>query len=1525
MIRIILSTFLIIFLAFTGFSQTINTNNKSEILQKLSSTPILNLNPPDLTAIKIEDSINDKAGKLYRIGVAIPTSINTSNHGKWTTNEFGERIWQLQIKVSGAEALSFPFEKFYLYDKATIDIFDNNGKRLHSTYTAAEVLSHGQQNLALCFGDDMTIQIKEPAGTRASEIQINEIMYAYRSTGNPNIITDFGDAGSCNVNVNCSPEGNNWQDEKRGIVRILVRVGATQGWGTGALMNNTALNCTPLILTSMFNGLNGATFASAADLNQWIFYFNYEAVSCANPGTNPASNTITGCVRRAYSNDGGGNTGSDFLLVQLNSSIPASYNVYYNGWDANNTATTGGVCIHHPAGDIKKISTFNGTTSSTSWGGTVANTHWQLTWSATVNGHGVTEGGSSGAPIFKNSTGQIVGTLTGGGSDCANRTAADACGKMSYHWASNGTTSATRLKDWLDPGNTGVLSLSGSSNPCSPTVASFSVSSSTVCVGQNATITDASSNATSWTWNFGSDASPATASGVGPHTVNYLASGVKTISLTVNGTTTSTQTIMVNSSPILSVNSGSICSGTSFTMTPSGALTYTYTGGSAIVSPTTTTSYTVTGTDANGCVSSAPAVSNVTVNFCAVDAAALNFDGINDRVTINNPLTNSFTLETYIKTSTPSATGTNAWQGSGILDGDVPGAANDFILSVLNNRIAFWDGSSNINVVSTTTVTDGTWKHVALTRAAGGQIKLYINGVLEASGTAGLATLNTNPVIYFGNNFNAGTFTNISIDETRIWNRALCQAEIQNNMNGELLPGQFGLLSYYKYNQGVAASSNATVTTLNDASGNANNGTLSNFALTGTTSNWIAPGAIANGINAITFISPTVSIMGTNAICLGESTTFTASGNVTNYNWVSGPATATNLVTPTLTTTYSVVGTNSLGCQSNIATKTLSVNALPSVTSSVTNVSCNGGTNGTATLTATGGTSPYTYLASTGATVSTFSSLAPGAYSYTVTDANSCAKAQTFTVTQPTAISTTSAVTNALCNAGTGSATVTATGGTGAYTYLASNGATVSTQSGLMAGTYNYTVTDANACTKTQALSITEPTAIVTTSAVTNALCNGAAGSATVTATGGTGAYTYLASNGATVSAQSGLVAGTYNYTVTDANACTKTQALSITEPTAIVTTSAVTNALCNGGTGSATVTATGGTTPYSYLASNGATVSVQSGLMAGTYNYTVTDANACEQTQILSITEPTAINLSASASNATICAGASSTLTANATGGTGTLTYTWVSGPTSNVNTVTPTATAVYTVDVTDANNCAATSTVEVTVNSLPTISVNSGSICAGQSFTMVPTGATTYTYSNGTDVVTPSANDSYTVTGTDANGCVSVTGAVSTVTVNALPVLTAVTNNTLLCVGQTATLSVSGATTYTWSTTENTTDIAVSPTVQTTYTVNGTDANGCSNNTTVTQDVSACTGIATLTNDTSINVYPNPNNGLFVIELTTESKVTVINALGQVVIAETFEAGKHTVNINNESTGVYFVKVMTNNKQQIIKVIKE
>jgi hypothetical protein len=212
-------------------------------------------------------------------------------------------------------------------------------------------------------------------------------------------------------------------------------------------------------------------------MNQWRFYFRYESPNCNNPNTAGTldDHYIQGCFRLADSDDGGGNSGSDFLLVQLgaasnetftvNTLKSADFSGYWNGWKSTSSASQGGAGIHHPAGDIKKISTFNGNTQSTSWG-SAGGSHWQLSWSSNSNGHGVTEGGSSGSPLFNNS-GQIIGTLTGGSSYCNTPTSPDLYGKMSYHWTSNGNANDEKLKPWLDPTNSNASTMGGSYDPCS--------------------------------------------------------------------------------------------------------------------------------------------------------------------------------------------------------------------------------------------------------------------------------------------------------------------------------------------------------------------------------------------------------------------------------------------------------------------------------------------------------------------------------------------------------------------------------------------------------------------------------------------------------------------------------------------------------------------------------------------------------------------------------------------------------------------------------------------------------------------------------------------------------------------------------------------------------------------------------------------------------------------------------------------------------------------------------------------------
>lgn len=281
------------------------------------------------------------------------------------------------------------------------------------------------------------------------------------------------------------------------------------------------------------------------------------------------------------------------------------------------------------------------------------------------------------------------------------------------------------------------------------------------------------------------------------------------------------------------------------------------------------------------------------------------------------------------------------------------------------------------------------------------------------------------------------------------------------------------------------------------------------------------------------------------------------------------------------------------------------------------------------------------------------------------------------------------------------------------------------------------------------------------------------------------------------------------------------------------------------------------------------------------------------------------------------ICSGNNFTITPN-----GASTYT-ISG---GLSIVSPTTNSTYTVTGTDAIGCTNSAVSNVTVNTTPTISVNNGTICSGQSFTMTPSGASTYTISGGNAIVTPTINTSYSVTGTSAAGCVSTNTAVSSVSVNALPTIGATSNQSLICAGQTSTLSATGANTYVWLPTGSGANITVTPTVNTTYTVTGTDANGCSSSTTIAQAVSPCTGISsnqTLSSD--IKLYPNPSNGLFNLELNSGAQVLITNTLGQVIFAQKIEGGSYNFNLQDQNKGLYFVKITQNNKQETIKIIVE
>jgi lysyl endopeptidase len=438
--------------------------------------PTFFIGAPNLEEIKKEDQINDKQGKLYRIGVSTYTHITSSNSGRWTTLPTGEQMWQLIVKNPNAEALSFIFHSFSLSPNSIFFVQNKQGQQVSETITKADQMEDLQQHIALCFGDELVLTLIEPTNEPNSEFVLSRVIYNYRSTGNPSY-QKINESDDCEVNINCT-EGANYLDEKKGVARIYVVGSDGAGWCSGSVVNNLANDCKPYMLTALHCG--PAVNTSAANMNLWKFYFQYEAPTCTNPTSvgSLASKFISGCFRIADSNDNNGTdiSKSDFLLVQmgtlLNEEVTIgkliTFNAYWNGWDAGGSTTTGGVGIHHPAGDIKKISTFNGTTVSSTWA-SVSGTHWRVSWSSTANGHGVTEGGSSGSPLFAYNGGasRIIGTLSGGSSYCTSPTNPDLYGKVSYHWQSAGSLNNQRLKPWLDPSNSGTMVQNGSYNPCS--------------------------------------------------------------------------------------------------------------------------------------------------------------------------------------------------------------------------------------------------------------------------------------------------------------------------------------------------------------------------------------------------------------------------------------------------------------------------------------------------------------------------------------------------------------------------------------------------------------------------------------------------------------------------------------------------------------------------------------------------------------------------------------------------------------------------------------------------------------------------------------------------------------------------------------------------------------------------------------------------------------------------------------------------------------------------------------------------
>src|ERR1039458_6026164 len=535
------------------------------------------------------------------------------------------------------------------------------------------------------------------------------------------------------------------------------------------------------------------------------------------------------------------------------------------------------------------------------------------------------------------------------------------------------------------------------------------------------------------------------------------------------------------------------------------------------------------------------------------------------------------------------------------------------------------------------------------------------------------------------------------------------------------------------------------------------------------------------------------------------SLTVTGGTQPYNYNWNSNSYTTENL-TGISAGTYNVTVSDAKGCITATAITVgqpdlLTADAIPY------SLNCNGDNSGVVTLVVSGGTPSYSFDWNSGAyNTQDLFGIPAGIYTVLVTDANGCMTMTSTIVTEPAVLSAVTGETDLLCNGdGSGTANVTINGGIAPYYYNWDTGDTTPVITGLYAGTYEVSITDNNGCMLIVDVTVNEPDFLIANSTGTqvfNLLCNGdGSGAILLATTGGTPGYSYYWNGPNSYSAYDqdifSLYSGTYYVTATDVNGCTDSSSVIVTQPNILIAIASGTNLTCNSNnTGTVSVSVTGGTTPYNYSWSNGATVYNNTGLSAGTYTITVTDANGCSTSSSVTITQPplTVITISG---NLAVCSGDTTTLTAS-----GATSYSW--SPATGLNTTTgatvkshPPTLNPITYTITGTNNCGSFSTsVTVTPGSPSFTYTATNALCNGGtgSITINATGGVSpYTYkvtnttSNvvitqiGNNVFTGLAsNAQYRMQVIDATGCASSISTIIITQPNILAVVVAKTNVT-------------------------------------------------------------------------------------------------------------------------------------------------
>ncbi len=389
---------------------------------------------PNINELLSEDDANVNKDVPYRFGYKYSTNLSAYNSGVKEIMKDGSILWRVGIKCPEAFSINMILEDYQVMPGTVLYAYSADKSYVIGPYTSRDNNSDKTLGTDLVRGGDIIVELYVPFYNTGNLMpRITTVTYGYKDMFS--IAKGFGTSGSCNVNINC-PQGQPWQDDKRAVAMIIVNGNAAC---TGTLLGNTSLDATPYFLT--------ANHCYSANVSSWVFRFNWESPTCTPNQNGPTNQTVSGSTLKARYSP------SDFCLLQLNSQPPETYNVFYAGWDRQNNAATSGVGIHHPDGDIKKISFYTTPLTTDSWSQN-DNAHWLVHWSTAV-----TEPGSSGSAIFDQNH-HVVGQLHGGNSGCTSSDQSDLYGKFFSSWTGGGQ-STNRLRDWLDPSNTGLNSING--------------------------------------------------------------------------------------------------------------------------------------------------------------------------------------------------------------------------------------------------------------------------------------------------------------------------------------------------------------------------------------------------------------------------------------------------------------------------------------------------------------------------------------------------------------------------------------------------------------------------------------------------------------------------------------------------------------------------------------------------------------------------------------------------------------------------------------------------------------------------------------------------------------------------------------------------------------------------------------------------------------------------------------------------------------------------------------------------------